>query len=267
MKKQLVTPINICNVLLTTMLTFHAYAGEIVAKSYDISNVNEVIVHGGGRLEVVQSDSESLRVEADKEVIERVVIDQSGSKLTMSIKNSGSGFNIFHWFGNNQDEAKYVLRLKNLHYLGMYGASHATIGNWVGNELDVKASGASDITFANLKLQAFYVDLSGASNSRVQQLIVDKANFQLSGAANADVKAVSQAKQLKVGASGASNFRGKLLKVAQATVDASGASNIDVDATEFLDAEASGASNIHYLGQPQLKSNASGASHINKINN
>lgn len=242
-------------------------ASDAVAKSYDIKNVSEVIVNGGGRLELVQGDTESLRVEADKDVIDRVVVDLSGDKLTLSVKNSGRGFNFFHWFDNSKDEATYILQLKKLDFLGVSGASHATLGNWNGKTLEVKASGAAEITFADLTVDDFFLELTGASNSRVQKFTVTKAKFELSGAANMDVKAAGQAKFLSVGASGASNFRGKLLSVTQGDVGASGASNIELTATEYLKADASGASNIRYLGQPKVQSNASGASHVSSLSN
>jgi hypothetical protein len=242
-------------------------ANDLVAKSYDIENVSEVIVNGGGRLQLVQGETESLHVEANKDVIDRVVVDLSGEKLTLSIKNSNKGFNFFHWFDNNRDEATYILQLKKLKFLGVTGASHATLGSWRGKSLDVKASGAAEISFANIAFDELFIELSGASNARAQEFKVTKAKFELSGAANMDVKAAGQTKLLNVGASGASNFRGKLLTVAQADVNASGASNIELAVTEFLKADASGASNIRYIGQPKLQSNASGASHVNSISN
>jgi hypothetical protein len=265
MKTRPVAAIKIFIMLLATTLSSFSNAMDIVARSYDIKNVDEVVVHGGGSLELIQGDSESLRVEAENDIMERVVIDQSGGKLTLSIKNLRSGFDFFHWFDSDDDKAKYILQLKSLKYLSVNGASHATLGNWSGKDLEVKASGAAEVTFVNLKLQNLFIELSGASNSRFQQLSADKANFNLSGAANMDVKAAGQVKFLKVDASGASNFRGKLLTAVQANVEASGASNIDLKAMEHLKAGASGASNIHYLGQAELQSNASGASHINSI--
>jgi len=244
----------------------HVHA-DVVAKAYDIKNVNEVVVTGGGRLQLTQGDTESLRVEADQKIIDRVVVDLSGDKLTLSIKNgTGKDFNFFHWFENNKEDITYTLQLKNLTYLGLSGATRATLGNLNGKNLEVKGSGAADITFNNLTLEDIFIELTGASNSRFQKLTADKVKVELSGAANLDVKAESKAKFLKVGASGASNFRGKLFTVAQADVDASGASNIDLNATDILKADASGASNIRYLGQPKLQSNASGASHINSTN-
>ena len=265
MKTQSIIATTIISALLAIGVATCSYAEDIVAKSYDIKNVEEVIVHGGGHLELVQGDSESLRVEADREIMERVVVDQSGDKLTLNVKKSGNYFNFFHWFDNNNDEVKYILQLKNMHHLGLHGASQAKLGDWVGTKLNVKGSGAAEVTFANVTLQDFTVELSGASNSRFQQLIADRASFNLSGAANVDAKAAGQLKRLKVDASGASNFRCKLLKVSEADIDASGASNIDLNVTDFLRAGASGASSIRYLGQPKLKNNVSGASHVNAI--
>lgn len=267
MKIHSVSIISSVTSIVIMMAVASVQADDLVAKSYDIKNVSEVIVNGGGRLQLVQGDTESLRVEANQDVIDRVVVDLSGEKLTLSIKNSRKGFNFFHWFDNNRDEATYILQLKKLNFLGVTGASHATLGSWRGKSLEVKASGAAEVTFANLAFDDFFIELSGASNARVQEFTVTKAKFELSGAANMDVKVASQTKFLNVGASGASNFRGKLLSVAQADVNASGASNIELKATEFLKADASGASNIRYIGQPKLQSNASGASHVNSINN
>ncbi len=86
MKNQLITTIKIASLLFVIGFTTCSYAEDIVAKSYDIKDVEEVIVHGGGHLELVQGNSESLQVEADREIIERVVVDQSGDKLTLNVK-------------------------------------------------------------------------------------------------------------------------------------------------------------------------------------
>jgi len=244
-----------------------AYAEEMVAKSYDIKNVSEVVVSGGGRIQIVQGETESLRVEAAKDVIDRVSVDLSGNKLSLSVKRtSGKGFSLLNLFSYRNDDALYILQIRQLNYLELSGASRATLSNWTGKNMAVKVSGAGEVNFANLKLDDLFVELTGASNAHIQSFAANKIKFELSGAANVDVKSASQTKFLQVGASGASNFRGKLVTVEQADIGASGASNIELHATEFLKANASGASNVHYLGQPKLQSDSSGASHINAIN-
>jgi len=243
------------------------YAAEIVAKSYDIKNVSEVVVSGGGKVQIVQGDTESLRVEAAQDVIDRVRVDLSGNKLTLSVRHlSEKGFSFFNLFSHQNDEAHYILQLKQLNYLGLSGASRATLGHWTGKNMAVNVSGAGEVNFANLTLDDLFVELTGASKAYLQSLSATKVKFEMSGAANTEIKAESKTKFLQVEASGASNFHGKLLNIVQADVVASGASNIELHVTEFLKAHASGASNIHYLGQPRLDSDASGASHVGSIN-
>jgi hypothetical protein len=251
---------------LAMLLIASAQADNRVAKSYDIKDVTEVVAGGGCQMDIVQGDKDSLRIEAKPETLERIKVDQTGHKLTLSIKNFNGGFNPFKWFEGHNDEFHYFLQLKNLHRLDLSGACNAKISNWTGKDLAVYTSGASRTDFGTLTLENFLIEQSGASNSSFQQLSVAHLSFNLSGAANADVKAPGKGNYLKVEASGASNYRGKPLQIVEADLNASGASNIDVNATEKLKAEASGASNIRYLGQPKLQSQTSGASNINAIN-
>lgn len=252
----------------TTALFFAAAAAQadnLIAKSYEINDVTEVVASGGCQMDIVQGDSDSLRIEGKPESLARIKVDQTGHKLTLGIKNFNGGFNLFRWFEGHDDEFHYFLQLKNLTQLDLAGACNARIGNWTGKNMAVYASGASRTDFKTLTLENFLIEQSGASNSSFQQIAVAHLSFNLSGAANADVKNAGKGNYLKVEASGASNYRGKPLQVNEAELNASGASNIDVNVTETLNAEASGASNIHYLGQPKLQSKASGASNINAI--
>ncbi len=241
------------------------YAAETVARSYDIKNVSEVVVGDGGQIQITQGDSESLRVEAAADVIDKVKVDLSGNRLSLGIKRGSGNGGLLNFFFNQSDKVHYILQVKSLKYLGLSGASHANLGNWKDKDMAVSVSGAGEANFASLSVEDLFVDLSGASNSNIQSVSAKKLKFELSGAANANIKGQSQATFLQVGCSGASNFRGKLLTVGQADANASGASNIEVNATEFLKAIASGASNVRYLGQPRLESNSSGASNINSI--
>lgn len=242
-----------------------AYSAETVARSYDIKNVSEVVVGDGGQIQITQGDSESLRVEAAADVIDRVKVDLNGNRLSLSMKRGAGSGGLLSFLYHKNEEVHYILQVKSLKYLGLSGASRANLSDWKDNNMVVSVSGAGVANFASLSVDELFVDLSGASNSNIQSLGANKLKFELSGAANANIKGQSQAKFLQVGCSGASNFRGKLLGVNQADVNASGASNIEVNATEFLKAIASGASNVRYMGQPRLESNSSGASNINSI--
>lgn len=266
MKTQLFAGLSALTAIALMLLVQAVQAEDLIAEAYDIKNVSELVVSGGGRVQIVQGPTETLRVEAVKEVMERVRVDLSGGKLDLSVKHSANkSFNLFDLFKQRNDDVLYILQLKKLDYVGLSGASRASFGNWAGGNLTVNVSGAGVATFSNLKVNDLFIQLTGASNSQVQTLSATKVKLELSGAANMEVKAPGKTNVLIIDASGASNYHGKLLNAVQADIEASGASNIDIYATEFVQARASGASNIRYLGQPKLKSNATGASHIKAI--
>lgn len=257
MKTHLVTLFAVC----ASFICLEAVA-EPVARAYEINNVTEVVVGNASHLQIVQGSSDSLRVEGEPDVMERVKVDQDGQRLTLTVRNrQHSGFSWSSLF--NRDKVTFYLQLKNLDSLEVGGASEGVIHTWTGKSLKVHAGGASNLELANLKLDSLQVRLDGASDMDLEGASTQSAEIHLSGAS--DAKAAGQSQFLKVDASGASNYHGKSLKARRAELQASGASDIDAQVIEQLKADASGASDINYLGQPRVQMNSSGASEINAI--
>jgi hypothetical protein len=235
---------------------------ETVARAYGIQNITELEVGSASKLVLVQGNSDTLRVEGEPEVIQRVKVDQEGQRLTLSMKdhaNGGSGFlSLF-----KRNTPTFYLQLKNLDSLKLHGASEAHVGRWTGKSLAVHLHGASDLEFTQLALENLQMEIGGASNLTMKDLSAGISSFRIGGAS--DAKVAGQSRFLKVDAGGASNYYGKSLKANQAELKASGASDIDAHVTEQLKAEASGASDINYLGDPKTQINSSGASDIKAI--
>jgi hypothetical protein len=238
-----------------------ANANDIVAQSYPISSVLELSVGGGIEVDIIQGESESLRVETTPETMKRVKVDLTGHKLTLGLKSGSDNF--FRWFDNNSDHVKFILHIKQLNLLDFSGAAQANVSNYRGGKLSVKNSGAAQAYFSDLRVSDLDIESSGAANIEIQTLHSQKVNVELSGASNFHLEKSGVAGELIVEASGASGFHGKPLSATEADVGASGASNIEVRATEKLKANASGASNIDYYGSAKVSSDSSGASHIN----
>ena len=238
-----------------------AHAEPVIAQEYPISNVIEVSAGGSGVLEIVQGDSETLRVEATSDVMKRVKVDLTKGKLSLGVKDANGNF--FHWFDRNADQVKFILQVKNIKGLQLIGAVQATIATYNGETLWVNNSGAAKAHFAELTVAELNIESSGAANVAIQTLNSQKVVIDLSGASNLEIKKSGAVQQLKLDASGASNYRGKPLFVANAHANASGASTIEIKVSETLNAVASGASNINYYGSAKVSIDASGASHIN----
>ncbi|MES2824070.1 MAG: DUF2807 domain-containing protein [Pseudomonadota bacterium] len=247
--------------LVATVDAKDANAKAIVAQSYPVSSVLEVNAGGGIEVDIIQGDSESLRVETTPETMKRVKVDLTGHKLTLGLKNDS--FDFFNWFSYSSDHVKFILHIKRLSLLDFSGAVQANVSNFRGETLVLKSSGAAQMYFSDLRVNDLDIESSGAANTEIQTLNSQKINVELSGASNVHLRKSGTAGQFTVEASGASNFHGKSLTVVEADARASGASNIEVRAMETLKANASGASTIDYYGSAKVSSDASGASHIN----
>lgn len=233
---------------------------ETVAKTYPVKNFSEFVSGGNTSIEITQGGTESLLVEADAEVMQRIKVDQTGERVSVWVKSEGGFLN---WFGHGNEPVRVVLRVKSLRYLEVSGGARATVGDLQGDEFRLSVSGAGNVDFAALNVTHLKVDLSGAANARVESLNSQAQKFDLSGASNVDVKAASNTLELWVDASGASNFRAKSLTAKKADLGASGASHVEATVTESLNANASGASSVDYYGNPKATTEATGASHVN----
>jgi hypothetical protein len=235
-------------------------AADVVAKTYPIKDFTEVYLGGNAILEISQDGTEYLRVEATPELMERVIVDLTGKRLTLSLKHKEG---LFNWFSaNNHDPVRFILRVKQLTFVELSGAARGRFSDFQGNQLRLHASGAANAEFAALNVEQFAAQLSGASNLRIDSVNSTRQDFDLSGASNLEVKQDSRVQELRAGLSGASNMRARALKARVADLGASGASHIEASVMDSLDARASGASSIEYYGRPGVRSDSSGASHI-----
>jgi hypothetical protein len=246
---------------LVLCLTIPAALAQQQAREYPIKDVTEFVSGGNTVIEISQSETEYLRVEADESVMGRVKVDQTGKRLSLWVKSGNGGF--FDWFVHGKEQVKVTLHVKQLTYLELSGGAQANIGTLMGNELDLEANGAAQLNFAQLTMGRVNMELSGAANIVIKSIDAQTQKYEISGASAVEIKNDSRGEHLDVDASGASKFRGAKIKVRKASLDASGASHVEAAVSELLTADASGASNIHYYGNPKTKIKTSGASNIN----
>lgn len=241
--------------------TMPAALAQTEAKVYPINEVTEFVSGGNTTIDIVQSDTEYLRVEADAEVMNRLKVDQTGQRLSVWVKSGKGGF--FDWFVHGKESVKVILHVKQLGYLELSGGALANVGDLSGLALNVEASGAAKMQFSQLIVGKVSMDVSGAANVGIQSINAKEQRYKISGASVIEIKGDSHGDIVDVDVSGASKFSGKTLVTKKAALNASGASHINVTVTESLNADASGASNINYYGSPRSKTKATGASHVN----
>jgi len=240
-KKAIIIAVIVTAVAVTcTVLALRGWPGGLVGsgnletEEYAFTNFTKVEIGSAFEFEVNQSDSYSINVTADDNVMDYVRVSQVGQTLKIRLGR-------VTWLGPVTLRASVTL--PQLHGLTASGASRGTVSGFTSTEdLDITVSGASrltgDITAGNVEF-----DISGAST------------IQLEGSAD----------DMAADVSGASSFNLGDFTVNNADVDFSGASSGTVNLDGTLDADLSGASRLWYIGEPTMGTiDTSGASTVSK---
>lgn len=209
--------------------------GNIVRTQRNPGNFKSIEASGSVEVHIKQDGASSVTLETDENLLEYVELFTDGNTLVIRTKK---GYNL-----DPSEEIIVYATAPSFEKLDVSGASRIIgEGTISGNELEVGASGASEISM-NVDVSKLQADLSGAS---ILKLKGAAANFS-------------------TGASGACKIKCIDLATEEATLDISGATNAEITANKQLNIDASGASNIDYRGNANINQKSSGASSVRKI--
>lgn len=211
-------------------------------KDRTVSSFTGLSVSSGIDVYLTQGGSEKLTIEAKGIDEDDVKSEIRNGTLKLYIERRGMswGFN----FGRDRYVKAYVTfrQLRNIQASG--GADIFGQGNLTFNDLNVEASGGSDIKM---------------------DLKADELNASASG--GADLILNGSARTLNANGSGGADLDARKLTVEVCNANSSGGSDVYVNATREVSMKASGGSDIYYYGPARvLARSESGGSDITHKN-
>ena len=204
--------------------------GNVVKEDREVSGFTSLEVSGAFEVFLYQGKTESLTVEADKNLMELIVTEVKGDKLRIYTKE-----NI-----KKATELNVYLTFEELEMIDISGAvSIEGEGVFEFDELHLDGSGASEINM-EMNVSSLHADFSGASEIELSGT-AGSASFDISGASEID----------------ALDF-----KISHCELDVSGAAEAKVHVIDMLEVNVSGAASVRYKGDPRVSQDVSGAGSI-----
>lgn len=186
----------------------------------DHTNFSGVSVGGGVDLVITQSEDFSV------EVITAGDLDDIDTRVARGILEIRQRSN--NWFQWN-DQVEVRVSLPYLEFLNASGGSDVeNRGTLKGNDLEIKASGGSDV-----------------------DLVISYDDLKINCSGGSDVELKGDATFLDLNTSGGSDFDGGDLVAEEVDANTSGGSDARINVTKRIYARASGASDITYYGRPE----------------
>lgn len=186
-----------------------------------------------GELSVRYGAQESLAVEAEPKVLQKLDIAVNGDKLILGSKGS---------FKTDKG-IKLTLTLKSFRSLLSEGSGNSVIEGFGGNDIDIDVAGTGDVQLNSIK--------------------APRLGILIKGSGNVDAAGSGKAVEARIDGSGKIDTTEYRARSVQARINGSG--EIRVHADEDLNATITGAGNIEYQGKAKVRQSITGAGSVDRI--
>jgi hypothetical protein len=206
-----------------------------------LSGFNAINLAGPFDVYITQGSTESVKVEAPADVMDRILTEVNGGILKIYTKHE-----YFHWgdlLGNHKKILVYVT-IKDVKSINISGSGDASFKDGIkANSLRLSISGSGDMT-GKVDVKALESSISGSGD------------MKLSGSAeNSTVKVV-----------GSGDFTARNLLTVNSSVRVSGSGDAEINASEKVDAAVNGSGDVHYTGAAKnINSSKSGSGDISRF--
>ena len=214
-------------------------SGNVVTETREVSGFDAVNVEYPAQVLIKQGKSESLKIEAEDNLLPNLKTQVKNGTLEIFYKRE-NGKHV-----NPTKTVKVTIVVKDL--------------------ADVEFKSAGELIIEKLKTDRLDVSLSGAGNMNLDSILVESLTISLSGAGS--MTASGTADNLDMTISGFGDFDGSELHDKDARVNISGAGSATVWVDNDLTAEVSGAGSVSYYGSAFVTRQISGVGGVNHLGN
>ncbi|MBW4888389.1 DUF2807 domain-containing protein [Mucilaginibacter sp. HMF5004] len=210
------------------------------AKTEDrhLSGFNAISLSGSYDVYITQGNTESVKVEAPDDEIERIVTEVQNGVLKIYTKKGS-----WNWSWSNKKVAVYV-NIKTVNSLGISGSGNVYFKEGINADaLKVRVSGSGDV-YGKLSVKTLEAIVSGSG----------------------DIKVSGHADNATVSVSGSGDYTARDLATVGTTIRVSGSGDATVNASQKLEAAVSGSGDIRYTGgASQVTTSAHGSGEIHRM--
>ena len=198
-------------------------AADLITEVRDVSEFKRVRLETVGELNLMQGDSEQVRLELSPKYEDAIQVEILGDTLVISAKRNTIT-------QINRDVLRYNVTLPQLEAVELAGSGDVTLNSFNAEGLALSLDGSGDISAEGLEVGRLELDLSGSGDVR------------LAGSADA----------LMVGLEGSGDVDARGLRAQQVEIGLAGSGDVDVCALGSLALNVAGSGDVTYYGEPSL---------------
>ena len=210
--------------------------GNLAEETREIGRFDTIELNGLGKIIVELGEEESLRVEAEENLLPHLETYTSGNRLVIEVEED---INI-----QPTEPVRFYITAVSLAGIDVSGLGDVQLPEVEADRFAVSISGLGDIEIAGLDAENFTVDLSGLGDLTIQGGEVFSQEINISGGGN---------------------YAASSLESSEAEVDVSGVGSATLRVSDTLKVSISGGGNVNYYGSPNVETNISGVGDLDRL--
>ena len=280
MNKRIIIPTTILLVaLLVSGCGFQALtgSGRVASETRNVSGFTSVTLAGIGSVYLAQGATESVRIEAEDNLIPYFETVVEGTTLKIGLKNRYIGFSILP-----TQPVRFYVTLPKIEAVTLAGSGNIFAGRVQSNAFKVSLSGSGDIAADSLTAAALDINLDGSGDITLGTVSAGQVTATIAGSGNIQVDSLAADKiTSKIAGSGDITIAGKVtgqsaeilgsgdyqaggLKSDTATLRVAGSGSARVTANAALNVNILGSGDVVYSGNPKTNVTIAGSGDIHQ---
>jgi hypothetical protein len=272
-------------------------SGVVKEQVEQVSDFRRVKLVGIGTLHIEQNGEESLRLEAEDNILPYLRVEQRGEELILgqeprvilrpkrpirfflkakdleAIKLTGSGNILASDLKSERMAIKLTgsgdAEMGKLHVNGeltmvLTGSGDLQTEEARAKETSLRITGSGKTRMTALESERAFMRITGSGGIAIPQVHVTKIESKITGSGDIDMAGETGEQMLRISASG--KYRAQDLVSQDASIGITGSGSASVNVSGKLDTHISGSGSVDYSGNPVVITSVSGAGKVRSVN-
>jgi hypothetical protein len=254
-------------------------SGNVVEESRPVSGVSGVDLATIGNVIIQLGDEESLRIEAEDNLMKYFEIEVRGG--TLRISTDPTSVNLrptkpvrFYLTVKELDEVSISgsgdIQVPNLEAerfsVDIGGSGDVNMGNLNADSLSIDIGGSGDVLAERVEVLTFEVDINGSGDITLGKLTAENVSLDVNGSGNLWIDD-GQVSEQDIDINGSGNFQAGDMVSETVNIKIGGSGDVTVWVTDSLDVRINGSGNVRYYGRPSVSSSGNGSGDITSLGN
>lgn len=226
-------------VVMVIAASFKTFAQKNTDQTREVAGFNSIASAGPFNVHVTLGNTESLKLSADAEVIDKIETVVEDNTLKIRFKNRDWDHNSYRI----ESKIDVYVNAKALKAVANAGSGSITVdGEIKADDFHVSVAGSGNVT-------------AKVESNQLHATIAGSGSLNLSG----------NSEEVKASIAGSGQFNAKTLNASTASFVVSGSGSAYIKADKELSANIVGSGSVYYSGTAKAESHRIGAGHITKI--